>query len=141
MEAEVYKAIGRFIFWFSKLEGYLKAHIVGLLDLERDIFDAVVSPYDFSTMCKVLEKLMLAKKLAEPNALSKYFSKCRSINDQRVRVAHGDWTLTGARHVARGKLEAEIYFATPEDLNKHAATCQELIREFIRLVNRSDKGP
>ena len=90
LETKVYASIGRFIFWFSKLEGFLKAHIVGLLDLDNDVFDAVVSPYDFVTMCAVLEKLILARKLAQAETVSKYFGKCKSINTERVRVAHGD---------------------------------------------------
>jgi hypothetical protein len=31
----VYFAIGRFIFWFSKLQGMLKADLAGLLDLDN----------------------------------------------------------------------------------------------------------
>ena len=36
-ESEVYLAIGQFVFWFSKLEGILKADLAGLLDLETNI--------------------------------------------------------------------------------------------------------
>jgi hypothetical protein len=35
-EREIFESIGRFVFWFSKLEGMLKADLAGLLDLDND---------------------------------------------------------------------------------------------------------
>jgi hypothetical protein len=130
LEKELYTSIGRFIFWFSKLEGYLKSHIVGILDLDTKVFDAVVSPYDFVTMCTVLEKLILSKGTASPEVVAKYFGRCKGLNTERVRVAHGDWTLTGTRHVARNKLRPEIYFATPAELDALTDRCKRLMADF-----------
>jgi hypothetical protein len=49
-EPEVYLAIGRFVFWFSKLEGMLKADLAGLLDLENEHLDPVTSAFDFAQL-------------------------------------------------------------------------------------------
>jgi hypothetical protein len=51
---EYFRAIGEFIFWFSQLEAHLKARLAGALDLDGELFDIIIAPYDFVTLCTVL---------------------------------------------------------------------------------------
>jgi hypothetical protein len=92
------------VFWFSKLEGMLKADLAGLLDLEHAHLDPVVSPFDFAQLCSVLKaiKMREADDEARKERIEDFFRQCMQINDERIRVVHGDWTLSGARHIARG---------------------------------------
>jgi hypothetical protein len=50
--AELFLAIGEFIFEFLQLEFTIRFALATLLNL-HDKFDAVTSPYDFATLCRV----------------------------------------------------------------------------------------
>jgi hypothetical protein len=134
-EHEVYVAIGSFIFWFSKLEGIMKSDLAGLLDLENDYLDPVVSAFDFAQLCNVL-KAMKSKR-APKEAKSKiveFFKECLKVNDERIRVVHGDWTLSGVRVISRGSRKAEIYFSEPKELIKWSARCETLATGYNVLM-------
>ena len=124
---EVYAAIGRFVFWFSKLEGMLKADLAGLLDLEVNHMDPVVSAFDFAQLVSVLKAIKLkgCDEEAKPR-IERFFKECMKMNDHRVRVVHGDWTLNGVRVVSRGSREPAIHFANPDELVKLSERCEKL---------------
>lgn len=134
-EPEVYLAIGRFVFWFSKLEGMLKADLAGLLDLENEHLDPVTSAFDFAQLCSVLKAIKRkgAKEEAAKN-VDWYFKECMKVNEERIRVVHGDWTLSGVRVVSRGSREPKIYFSDPADLLKWAAKAEELGKGYYQLT-------
>jgi hypothetical protein len=134
-EPEVYLAIGRFVFWFSKLEGMLKADLAGLLDLENKHFDPVTSAFDFAQLCSVL-KAIKRKGSTEEAAkwVDDYFKQCMKVNEERVRVVHGDWTLTGVRVVYRGSREPKIYFSDPAELLRWADKAKELAERYYELT-------
>jgi len=111
LEREVYEAIGRFIFWFSKLEGMMKADLAGMLDLDNDYLDPVTSAFDFAQLCKVLAAMR--RKGSAPDDQKKvdeFYNEVFKLNDRRNQVAHGDWTLSGARVVSRHTRTATIHF-------------------------------
>jgi hypothetical protein len=134
-ENEIYMAIGRFVFWFSKLEGILKSDLAGLLDLETDYLDPVVSAFDFAQLCSVL-KAMKSKRASEviKPKIVEFFKECLKANDERVRVAHGDWTLDGARVISRGSRKAEIYFKDPKELVEWSKRCEMLAKRYYELM-------
>jgi hypothetical protein len=112
---EYFVAIGEFIFWFSQLEAHMKARLAGALDLDGELFDIIIAPYDFATLCTVLsETLKLGATPEQETAINKHFNKCRGLNsDSRVIIAHGSWTIDGARHVNRQKLKADRHLIAP----------------------------
>jgi hypothetical protein len=134
-ERDFFEAIGRFVFWFSKLEGMLKADLAGLLDLDNDYLDPVVSAFDFAQLYNVLRAMKLKKASEElMPKIAKFFKECLKLNDERIRVAHGDWTLGGARVVSRGSRQADIYFKEPKDLIKLAKRCEHLAAAYYALT-------
>jgi hypothetical protein len=134
-EEKIYRAIGGFVFWFSKLEGMLKADLAGLLDLENEHLDPVVSAFDFAQLCSVLKAIK--RKRASPQKaknVDNYFKECLKVNDERVRVVHGDWTSTGVRVVSRGSREPKIYFSDPNELVACADRVKILAQRYYQLT-------
>ncbi|WP_315751457.1 MULTISPECIES: hypothetical protein [unclassified Bradyrhizobium] len=134
-ESEVYLAIGQFVFWFSKLEGMLKSDLAGLLDLENQHLDPVMSAFDFAQLCSVL-KAIKRKGLTDVAAkrVDDYFKDCMKVNDERVRVVHGDWTLAGVRVVSRGSREPKIYFSQPAELLRWSDKAKDLAQRYYEFT-------
>src|SRR5258708_25132130 len=129
---EFFRAIGEFIFKFSQLEYLIKSALASYLKLRDDQFDAVVGPYDFAMLCTVAEKTIKLDFDAEYHpALKSFFNKCRKLNQEvRVVVAHGSWSIEGARYASRQALEAKMHFEKPEKLLKAATDAISLMDAF-----------
>jgi hypothetical protein len=113
----------------------MKARLAGALDLESELFDIITAPYDFATLCTVLcETLKVGAKPGQETAIDKHFKKCRGLNgDARVIIAHGSWTIDGARHVNRQKLKADIHFKKPEDIRQATIKAKQLRNDLAAL--------
>ena len=48
-------------------------------------------------------------------------------------VAHGSWSIEGARYASRQSLEAKMHFEKPEKLLKAMADAKRLMDEFGQL--------
>jgi len=140
-QAALHHAIGYFIFWFSQLEFTIKARLAGALQLDEDLFDIIIGPYDFAMLCTVTEQTLMRGASAEvKKAIKKYFDQCRALNQQaRIIVAHGSWTYAGARHVSRNTLKANRYFAKPEELRKQADIARRLMALMMVLEQPPEK--
>jgi hypothetical protein len=66
--------------------------------------------------------------------VAEFFKECLKVNEERVRVAHGDWTLNGARVVSRGSRKAEIYFKEPKELVEWSKRCEALAKGYYGLM-------
>jgi hypothetical protein len=142
-EQELYSAIGEFIFWFSQLEFTIKARLAGALELDDQLFDIVIGPYDFAMLCTVTEKTLGKGNPAQVKEIEKYFNQCRKLNQEtRVTVAHGSWTTGGARQISRNTLEAKLHFADlanaagPADIRKlrqETTKAKTLMRQLFQL--------
>ncbi|MCA6104755.1 hypothetical protein [Bradyrhizobium australafricanum] len=135
---ELFKAIGHFIFQFSQLEFVIRHALASALGLKsnKDI-DTVTSPYDFRVLCDVtsgyLRSLFVSDREFQEQ-VKKLFDRCKSLNDDRVRVAHGTWMVDGGtRHVSRGSLTSASYFMTPGELEGKTQEAFELMRRVIEL--------
>jgi hypothetical protein len=122
-ELEMYQRIGKFFVAFSEVEHGLRWTVRGLLELpDDDTEDVVTGGYDYSTLCRVTERLLLMhpEKGRAPDVVIKETIKlCLSLADVRNTLAHGSWhAKDGVRHVARGKLVAKHHFQEPEQLEK-----------------------
>ena len=131
----LYRAIGRFVFWFSQLEFTIKAALANHLRIKDKQFDAVVGPYDFAVMCTVAEKVLRDEfEDRDQPKLKAFFNRCKQLNQEvRVIVAHGTWTVGGVRHVSRSTLEAKMHFEKTEKIEGAADDAKKLMNEFFQF--------
>jgi hypothetical protein len=144
--AELFLAIGEFIFEFSQLEFTIRVALATLLNpaWNDDKFDAVTSPYDFAALCRVTWEVCkgdprilptLADQADKEAEVARVFKACLAINDERVRIAHGTWTIgSGARHVARGTLKAQFHFEKPEKIVEKTREVKKLMASVVQLL-------
>jgi hypothetical protein len=95
---------------------------------------SVLMIFDFAMLCTVAEKTIKLDFDEEFHpALKTFFNKCRKVNQMRVVVAHGSWSVQGARYASRQSLKAEMHFEKPEKIRKSTAEVLGLIEEFGQL--------
>lgn len=107
-----YGAIGRFVARFGGLESTLRLHLAEEIKLDLN-YATIVVTHDFALLCtavfKVFSKTLETKEKRE--RLKILISKCRALNDIRVKVVHGQWFADfeggTVAHVSRRKLETE----------------------------------
>jgi hypothetical protein len=90
---KLYSAIGRFIYEFSSLESGLQATIFEIIGLRGEYWYAIMS-HDFSMLCTIAENV-IKPRLNKGSAAkwSALLKKCRELNNHRVRIAHGNWSM------------------------------------------------
>jgi hypothetical protein len=134
----LYSAIGRFIVEFSKLEHELKMHVAGAIGLPDEHFVAIMTQ-DFASLCTVAQTV-LSPIVSKADNLKAWISKCRSLNDDRVRVVHGLWIVGfdgeghGLIHVPRQKLEYTGHFRDVDDLARKADLAKTLGEELREVI-------
>jgi hypothetical protein len=71
------------------------------------------------------------------------FKKCHSLNDDRVRIAHGTWLLgPGTSHVSRNKFKMTSHFEKPEEIRAKAKEAKKCISAVVEiLIGRPDEWP
>ena len=137
-EDQFFAAIGRFIFEFSQLEYTIKHHIAETVDLQDQYFNAIMT-HDFALLCTIAESV-LGPRVAEQKAadFKKLIAKCRSLNTDRVRIAHGLWFVGGGRgalhHVSRQKLKEDTHFEEANDIANKADLAANLRSEFEEIM-------
>ncbi len=139
----LFYGIGQFIFEFSQLEWVIRHTLDAALKLDGgfETFDAVISSYDFATLCRVTKTILCKlSSTREHNSkeLIDIFNKCSSANDIRVRVVHGTWFVDGssisARHVSCQTLEPKDYFGGSEELVIEAKKLYELRTRVLKFL-------
>jgi hypothetical protein len=136
--ADLFLAIGEFVFEFSQLEFTIR-HLVGsALELNDEAFNIIVSPYDFATLCRVANAFVRALPDCT-DALAVHtertFNACLKVNEERVRIAHVTWLLgAGARHVSRTTFKATSYYTTSEQIRKKSAEVQKLHGAVVTIL-------
>jgi hypothetical protein len=136
--------IGRFVYTFSQLEFYIR-HVLAAA-LETHHFDAITSPYDFATLCRVTP-VVFKGGADEPMAkeIQSLFSKCLELNDKRVRLVHGTWSVSeegeegegrvfSARHVSRQNFEPKEYFTDIKEVSEAADEAEQLRSAIVRFL-------
>jgi hypothetical protein len=135
VEIEFFQAIGEFIVWFSQLEFTIRARLSAALKLDDNLFNVVIAPYDFATLCNVAEKTLkqIPSNASAGKAIEDYFNKCRKLNQEaRLIIAHGTWA-GGARHVSRNTLKASMHFSAPTDIQRQTRIAYELMQKLFSL--------
>jgi len=133
-EMDHYEAIGEFIYKFSQLEFLIKYRLFKSLELRQELFDIITGPYDFAMLCTVsAETLKSTPGISDDKkkVIEKYFNACKAFNQEnRVVVAHASWSLSGARHVKRNSLKADMHFPDAKDVK---AKSQEITKLMLRI--------
>jgi hypothetical protein len=137
-----FSAIGRFIYEFSNLEFDLKHRIADAIGLKDQYFDPIMT-HDFALLCTIAQTVLIPSATNDQaTKLKALISKCRSMNDDRIRIAHGFW-LIGTKgsgqlhHVSRQKLEPTFHFSDPEGLAAKADLAASL-RHELWLIFRNE---
>lgn len=129
-------AIGRFIFEFSQLEFGLRAYVAKAIGLKNEFF-YVTMTHDISLLCDVARTVLTKKMDAEQKVdFEPLISRIKSLNDERVRIAHGLWFVNDKEgkllRASRGKQEAKVYFKKADELASLADRAKEL-QDELRL--------
>jgi hypothetical protein len=114
-EDRFFSAIGRFIFEFSQLEYSLRFYIAEGINITTDQHFNAIMTHDFSRLCDVAGNVLVPLvDETQSNRLKKLISKCKALNDERVRIVHGLWFVSSKEgrliHASRGQIQAKVYF-------------------------------
>lgn len=109
-----FQMIGQFVSEFSQLDLTIRFLLANRLGLPEGYFDIVTAPYDFLMLCNVTQVLLCKQSPDKKEAIKKLFDDCRKLNDDRVHVAHGMWTL------GREGLTLPLFYAS-HSRDRHAA--------------------
>lgn len=135
--AEGHRAIGNFLSEFSQLDFTIRFVLASKLGISKEYFDIVTAPYDFAMLCNVAREVVSKQIPDRANAVKKIFDACLKLNDKRVRVAHGIWTLSNdglvARHVSRSSLEPKYFFERKDELDGLADEAQRLLQAVLSI--------
>lgn len=107
-----YRAIGHFVARFGGLEYTLRFHLAEEIKLDLNYMSVLVT-YDFALLCTAVSKVFskTLKTEEERHRLKTLISKCRALNDIRVKVVHGQWFESHeggmVAHVSRRSLAIE----------------------------------
>ena len=87
-----YRAIGRFIFEFSRAEYTIRYHLAQEIGLAEEHFLAVVESYDVAMLCTVAVAVF-GKSRADANGaeIEDLINIFRELTQNRNRIAHGLW--------------------------------------------------
>ncbi len=133
-----YLAIGRFVFEFSQLEYTLKHHIAEAADLNERFIDPIMT-HDFALLCTAAKQILgEAMDDERKERLNKIIGECYSLNQERVRVAHGLWVPFReggvVNHVARSNLKSNRSIGQAEHLESQADRARDLRASLERLL-------
>ena len=93
-EERLLLAIGEFIYEFSSLEFNIR-WVLGIeLKVGLDRYDALFSPYDFATLCRVAQAVLTQfQQTKRKKEIEHTFKACLKVNDVRNQIVHGTWLL------------------------------------------------
>lgn len=136
-------SIGRFISAFSNLEFDIKCYISLAIDLSEEYFDQILS-HDFAMLCTMAQNV-LCRGADEARAaqLKSLISRCRTLNDHRVRIVHGLWSI-GRRsgsllHVSRQRLESKKHYVDASELYELADEASRLSADLWEWARKYRK--
>lgn len=126
-----YLAIGRFVCAFSNLELEMKADIMEALKLTPSDARRVLI-HDFAMTCTIMESVFADRAGDEKSAaLRKLIRGCRALNDHRVKIVHGFWSIGGEEievgYHSRRSLKIERHYKNHEEIAKLADEAELLM--------------
>jgi hypothetical protein len=139
-EDRFFWSIGRFVCEFSDLEFTIKGYIANEVGLNDEYFTQVLS-HDFSMACTIAQDVLSRgaseKRKTELKAL---ISKCRALNDHRVRIVHGLWRVGRPEgsllHAPRQNLRTSSYYEDVSEVQNLADEASKLVLDLWDWVNK-----
>jgi hypothetical protein len=139
-EEATYRAIGRFITCFAGVEHALRFRLAEEIKLDRHYMTVIVT-HDFALLCTavtaVFSKTLKTEK--ERRELKRLMSKCRALNDIRVKVVHGVWSPDDGgmvAHVSRRTLSTENNENMTRVLEKEADDARQIFNDLQVLLSK-----
>jgi hypothetical protein len=143
-ELLAFQQIGAFMFWFSQLELALRLELSDALKLPAPLYDVVTASYDFRTLCAVTREVTTFRagdNKRTADAIQRLIRKCLTLNDLRVKIAHGTWMpgtpAPTAMHMSRQTLQSHHIFEDPQELIDAVISCRNLCQEAISFPGGS----
>jgi hypothetical protein len=97
--------------------------------------------HDFALTCTIAQTI-LSESVAPGKSknFETFINKCRSLNEDRVRVAHGLWVIANEegvlQHISRQKLQISPHFKEPTVLAGLADNAAVLRFELAQIFPR-----
>jgi hypothetical protein len=134
-EERLLLAIGEFIYEFSSLEFNIRWVLGMELKVGLDRYDAVLSPYDFATLCRVAQAVLTQFQQTKKKEIEQTFKACLRVNDVRNQIVHGTWLIgSGTRHVSRQTLEPSIYLEQTDEIVEKTREIKKLQKDIAALM-------
>jgi hypothetical protein len=111
-----------------------------------DEFRDQIMSHDFALLCSIAENVFSREEPKErTDELRKILSRCRKLNDHRVRIVHGWWIIGGRTgflfHTSRQKLESISHYDEPSQIAALADEADEVdLGLWMWLRERSGRG-
>ena len=139
-EEATYNAIGRFIARFGGLEYTLRFHLAEEIKLDLHYMTVLVT-HDFALLCTAVSTVFskTLKTEEERRQLKALISKCRALNDIRVKVVHGQWFDNEGgtvAHVSRRTLATEDTKDMAKLLEKATNEMRDVFNELQLLLSK-----
>ena len=127
--------IGEFIYSFSQMEITMRLKLADALKLQEGLFEVVVGPYDFATLCNVLREVLIRTRTDLDSAIiAKLFKRCLALNQQaRIVIAHATWYSEGggASHFSKNTFQSTSHFKDVKDIRKRIAEAKHLMFHMV----------
>jgi hypothetical protein len=111
-EEATYRAVGCFITQFASVEHTMRYYLAEEIKLDLNYMSVVVT-HDFALLCTAVTTVFskTLKFEEQKRDLKRLISKCRELNDIRVKVVHGQWFAFSeggtVAHISRRSLQLE----------------------------------
>lgn len=139
-EEATYLAIGRFIRRFSSIEFTMRYYLAEAVGMNLEYTSAIIT-HDFALLCTAVTTVYskILKTDEERKILKQLISKCRAMNDLRVKVVHGHQWFPGynggmVAHVSRQTLQLKDTPGMTEILEKAAKEGSTLFWELQHML-------
>jgi hypothetical protein len=145
---QVYRSIGSFIVHFSHMEQMIRWLAAELLKLTDDQFYGLMPVIDFRSACNICEAQLRSKPFekAEFAETKTLLGKAHKLAEDRNRVAHAFWFVTGSEtvawHASKNKLDLRPYFEKQNEIDDLTREARVLVSAVQGLLKRfSDPAP
>lgn len=137
---ELYREVGKFIVSFSHLETMLR-FLIGIESKVQSSFkEAFMLMFDFANLVQTLSSYYKENIEDEiiRNRILKLLKKCHSMNQNRVKIAHGTWYFNNESrgslvHMKRGGIKSQEYFNDINEIKLLNKKITEILKELIEF--------
>jgi hypothetical protein len=96
--------------------------------------------HDFALLCTIAETVLPRSGMAEhrANRLKELIKKCRTLNNERVRIVHGLWFVGGEEgklfQAPRGKIATNVYYKKADEVADLADLANSIRDELPNIM-------